>query len=110
MHLLIAEDAALSRRIIEHILTPKAGYEMTFAEDGEEAWKRLSDNPNRYDVVLLDLIMPRMGGFEVLERIRSRPDLKDKPVVRCTAVGRASRWSTSWSNRIAKRFCWKNYR
>jgi two-component system chemotaxis response regulator CheY len=87
MHLLIAEDAALSRRIIEHILKSHGGYEITFAEDGETAWRMLSAHPGRYDAVLLDLIMPGLGGFEVLERIRGHSELAKKPVLLCTAMG-----------------------
>jgi CheY-like chemotaxis protein len=52
--------------------------------DGEEAVTYLCNKP-RPDLVLLDLKMPRLSGFDVLAYIRGRPDLKDIPVIVFTA-------------------------
>ncbi len=57
----------------------EAGYEVDWAPDGLEGIKMVS--ALKPEVVLLDLLMPRLDGIEVLKYIRSHPDLKDLPVV-----------------------------
>ena len=57
----------------------EAGYEVDWAPDGLEGIKMVSTI--KPDVVLLDLLMPRLDGIEVLKYIRSHPDLKNLPVV-----------------------------
>ena len=64
--------------MIEMILNRK-GYETVLAEGGEEALKLLGEM--RPDLILLDLMMPRMDGTEFLRRLRSDENLKDIPVV-----------------------------
>jgi CheY-like chemotaxis protein len=56
--------------------------DITILEDGAKAIEYLTGNPNhRCDVVLLDLNLPRVGGFEVLQRIRTTEHLKGLPIV-----------------------------
>lgn len=50
------------------------------SSDGRRGWERLESGP-RPDVVLLDLMLPEINGFELLERIRSSPELQDLPVL-----------------------------
>jgi len=70
MKLLIAEDHAISRRVLEHMLT-KSGYEVVVAEDGKQAWTALhQDEPPR--LLVLDWMMPGMDGIEVCRKIRAR--------------------------------------
>src|SRR5437867_9826080 len=57
----------------------EAGYEVEWAPDGLEGIKTVS--ALKPDVVLLDLLMPRLDGIEVLKYIRAHPDLKSLPVV-----------------------------
>jgi two-component system chemotaxis response regulator CheY len=65
--ILIVDDSSLSRRMLRAILAP-AGYEIVEASDGFVALERyVLDRP---DLVLLDLVMTGMDGFEVLEKIR----------------------------------------
>ncbi|RME79079.1 MAG: response regulator [Chloroflexi bacterium] len=67
-------------------LVEQAGYELRVARNGEEALQQVADfHP---DLVLLDLMMPRINGFEVCRRIRQNPDWKDIKVVMLTAKGR----------------------
>lgn len=54
------------------------------ASNGEEGLLKASDN--RPDLILLDTNMPVMNGHEMLERLRKNPDLKDIPVIMCTAL------------------------
>ena len=78
---LIAEDDARVRSLTERILR-QAGYTTTSAGNGEEALQRFEDQADEIAVVVLDVIMPRMGGVEIHETIRARrPDL---PVVFCS--------------------------
>lgn len=57
-----------------------AGYEVITAVDGEEAWEKIvAEDP---DIILLDLTMPKLEGFEVLKRLREKPPSKKwQPVI-----------------------------
>ena len=67
-------------------LMKKEGYEVTVARDGQEAVERiLADRP---DLVVLDVMMPKMNGFEVCETIRKDPDLGSVRILMLTAKGR----------------------
>ena len=67
--ILIADDTLPLRVMLEEVLTD-AGYEVYTAGDGLEAWEFLSNPQNQIDLLVLDLLMPRMSGFEVLRRIK----------------------------------------
>jgi len=60
-------------------------YELLTAEDGEQAWTLLKNNPNDFDVVLLDWMMPKLDGMEVLKRIKADSTLKHIHVIMQTA-------------------------
>ncbi len=60
------------------------GYTVGLAEDGQQALDMLASQP--FDVVLLDIIMPEMDGYEVLERIKASPDLRHIPVIVISAL------------------------
>ena len=64
---------------------PFYGYEVVTASDGLQALKLLSKN-NKFDIVLLDVMMPNMDGWETLKVIRSSENTKDLPVIMLTAV------------------------
>ena len=76
---LVAEDAPDVRRLIVRLLE-RDGYEVIEAEDGLAAMRAVFDR--RPDAVLLDVDMPRMDGWQVLERVR---EVSDVPVVMLTA-------------------------
>lgn len=63
---LVVEDDAVTREALIHVLQGE-GCEVDFAEDGETAMGLLSRN--RYDVVLLDLILPKISGTEIMEQL-----------------------------------------
>ncbi|HEU4431182.1 MAG TPA: response regulator [Myxococcota bacterium] len=67
--ILIVEDDGASRRLLEQLLT-SGGYKVASARDGEDALRRLARG--RFDLILLDVWMPRMSGLELLERLRKR--------------------------------------
>lgn len=65
---------------------PMYGYEVTIAEDGIEALKILSDEKNNFDLVLLDVMMPNMDGWDTLKAIRKNKKTQYIPVIMITAV------------------------
>lgn len=58
-----------------------AGYEAVGCKDGVEAWDKLNANPEDVDIVLLDKMMPRMNGMEVLSKMQHHEMLKQIPVI-----------------------------
>ncbi len=65
---------------------PFYGYEVCVARDGVEALKELASKNNKFDIVLLDVMMPNMNGWETLKAIRRNEDTKHLPVIMLTAV------------------------
>jgi len=81
---LVVDDQQNNRELLEHALLLK-GYEVCTATDGESALDALAiQGP---DVVLLDVMMPGMDGFEVCRRIKSNPLTRLTPVVLVTGLG-----------------------
>lgn len=78
--LIVEDDKILSNNICESL---KHKFAMTQAFDGEEGLDRLSRE--RFDVVILDVMMPRLNGYEVLEQMRAAGDTT--PVLMLTALG-----------------------
>lgn len=84
--ILVVDDEPLNLDIIEEFLTGKGQpYTVETANDGIEAMEKLEADPNKYDTVLLDRMMPRMSGMEVLEKMSAHPELKYIPVILQTA-------------------------
>jgi CheY-like chemotaxis protein len=75
------------------------GYEVAEATDGEQAMERLREQP--FDVVLLDVMMPKMDGWQVLEAVKADEDLKDLPVVMLTAKVQDQDQIRGWSQGAA---------
>ena len=76
--ILLVEDEELMIDLLQRKLT-KEGYEISVAKDGEEGLKAMREvKPN---LVLLDIIMPKMGGFEVMEEMGKNKELKKIPVI-----------------------------
>jgi len=65
---------------------PMYGYEITVAEDGIEALKILSDENRHFDLILLDVMMPNMNGWDTLKAIRKNEKTQYIPVIMITAV------------------------
>lgn len=80
-HILAVDDESDIRTIIEALLTSK-GYKVDTAVDGEDALVKL--NQGAYDLVILDIMMPKLDGYGVLEELRKR-GLGDLPVIMLTA-------------------------
>lgn len=81
--ILIVDDEPKNVKLLEAHLIPR-GYEVVFAYSGQEALDKLAGND--IDLVLLDVIMPHMSGFEVARRIRQDQDLRLIPIIMITAL------------------------
>lgn len=79
---LVAEDVRAISMRITHVLQGR-GYQVEVATNGEECLAIIA--AHKPDLVILDLMMPRMNGVEVLKRLRSNPETVDLPVIICTA-------------------------
>lgn len=80
---LVVDDNALNRDLLSRQLA-RHGYIVDIACDGVEALERLADRA--YDVILLDVIMPRLDGVETLQRIRADEKLNDVPVLMLSSL------------------------
>jgi len=83
--IVLADDDKFIRVAYKDGLT-RAGHIIDVAEDGEEAIEVVKKV--KPDLVLLDLIMPKLNGFEVLEKLKSDPEVKDIPVVILTNLSK----------------------
>jgi CheY-like chemotaxis protein len=68
-HILLVEDEVFIREVAREILE-SVGYAVTEAGDGLDGLNAFLDSPGKFDLIILDLVMPRMHGFEVMDRIR----------------------------------------
>lgn len=80
---LVVDDHADARRLIRRILQAHGNYEVQEVGSGPEALVQVADQSP--DLVILDLMMPDMDGFEVLDRLKSLMDPRDIPVIVVTA-------------------------
>jgi two-component system chemotaxis sensor kinase CheA len=80
---LIAEDSITARMLLKNILE-SAGYHVTAVVDGADAWTALKTEP--FDLLVSDIQMPRLNGFDLTARIRGDKKLGDLPVVLVTAL------------------------
>ncbi|MEN9269311.1 MAG: PAS domain S-box protein [Thermostichales cyanobacterium HHBFW_bins_127] len=91
---LIADDRPDNRSVLVGLLEP-LGFEVLSATQGQEAWAILEHQP--VDLVITDLIMPVMDGFELLKQIKATPALAQIPVIAASASVIEFQQSQSWS-------------
>jgi putative two-component system response regulator len=82
-HILVVDDEDRNLRLMEAVLLP-LGYDVAFARNGEEALAKVRETP--VDVILLDVMMPGLDGFEVARILKSDDRTKIIPVVMVTAL------------------------
>jgi CheY-like chemotaxis protein len=80
--IVVADDNPASRELMRELLEC-SGYNVVDAVDGSDAWEKTLEV--RPDLVVLDIELPALSGFEVLEAIRRHPDLSTLPVIAVTA-------------------------
>lgn len=81
--ILVVEDSSTTRKVIT-ITLGQRGYDIIEARDGLEAFSKLNEEP---DLILLDIILPNMDGYKILEFIRKNPKFKSIPVIMLTSKG-----------------------
>ena len=82
--ILVIDDNPQNRRLMEALLVPH-GYEVVSIASGPDAFAWLEDHAA--DIVLLDIVMPEMNGYEVCRRLRQNPATEVLPVVMLTSSG-----------------------
>jgi two-component system sensor histidine kinase/response regulator len=83
IQILLAEDNPVNQKLAKLMLS-KAGYQVTVADNGKEAFKKYCKAPGVYDLIFMDVQMPELDGFEVTREIRKK-GFKDVPIVAMTA-------------------------
>lgn len=76
--ILYVEDEPFIAKTLSKVLSDQ-GYELVVENDGEAGLERALRE--RFDIILLDILLPKMDGFEVLRRLKESPDTKQVPVI-----------------------------
>jgi len=79
MKVLLVEDDETTRFIVKKLLE-KNLYQVTIAVDGHDAMVKLEDDIN-FDIILTDIMMPKMNGVELLEAVKAHPIFKSIPII-----------------------------
>jgi len=82
-HILLIEDDEMLAAMYQERLQEE-GYQVTMAVDGEEALEKVVQKP---DLVLLDIMLPKMNGFEVLKKLKENQTTRHIPVIILTNLG-----------------------
>jgi CheY-like chemotaxis protein len=85
--ILLVEDSRYQRMANKRVLT-EAGFEVLEATDGEEALRKVQENPP--DLVILDILLPRLGGEQVLYALRQDPATEGIPVIVFSSLPRSN--------------------
>ena len=82
-HILVVDDQATQRKKLA-MAVRGLGHQVDTASDGKEALLKVRSQP--YDLILLDILMPGMDGFEVMEFLKKDPSLRDIPIIVISAL------------------------
>jgi chemotaxis protein histidine kinase CheA/CheY-like chemotaxis protein len=82
--ILVAEDSIATRRMLDKILTT-VGYQVIVCRDGQEALEQIDQYTGKIDLIVSDIEMPRLNGFELLEKVRAKPAFKNTPIIMATS-------------------------
>lgn len=85
VELLVVDDDGFIRDVLEMMLTG-AGYAVTLAVDGEDAWAILNSEKHKFSAVLLDRTMPRLDGMELLLRVKADKRFAGLPIIFQTGI------------------------
>ena len=86
INILLVEDDSFISGMYQTKLT-NLGWQVEVVEDGEAAWQRLQKDPLP-DLVLLDIVLPKKDGFEILEGLRQDERTKGLPIILLTNLGK----------------------
>lgn len=96
--ILVVDDERHIVRLVQ-VNLERAGYEILTAYDGVEALEKVkTENP---DMVVLDVMMPRMDGFEVLKNLQADPRYQNIPVIMLTAKAQDADIFKGWSSGVS---------
>lgn len=76
--ILIVEDEEIMYTLLQKKLTAE-GYDVSVSRDGEEGLKKIKEG--KPDLILLDIVMPKKGGFEVMEEMQKNESLRNIPII-----------------------------
>jgi len=93
--ILLVDDSA-TILMMEKLILGTGPYELITASNGEEAVKKATEH--QPDLILLDVIMPKMGGFEACRLIRAGETTQMIPIIMVTTRGEAANVETGWAN------------
>ncbi|WP_417784204.1 response regulator [Terasakiella pusilla] len=82
--ILVVDDNEFNRDVAERILKDQ-GATVVLAIDGEEATRHMMETPSLFDLILMDIQMPRMDGYEATRKIREMEDTQHTPIIALTA-------------------------
>ena len=87
MRILVVDDDDCCRFMLRDALSTVVSREhIYFASDGDEAWWVLTDPERSFDMLIVDLAMPRVNGLALVARVRQHPKLVNLPVILCTGT------------------------
>ncbi len=84
-HILVVEDSFIDQKLFQNILE-KSGIEVTIANNGQEALKLLENKYNKFDLILMDISMPIMDGYDAIAQIRHNSRYNHIPIVASTSM------------------------
>jgi len=102
--LVVDDNQLLVQALCEHL--EQKGFDTLVANDGKEALERLEKE--KPDLIIMDIIMPVMGGVEATRMIRTKGDWKDIPVVAFTSRSNIGQWDELFDDYLVKPFDFDN--
>ncbi|HYM62958.1 MAG TPA: response regulator [Thermoanaerobaculia bacterium] len=93
-HKILLVDDSNTILMMEKFILAKCGFELVTASNGEEAL--LKAQQHKPDLVLMDVIMPKMNGFEACQALRAIEATKDTPIIMVTTRGEAANVEAGW--------------
>ncbi|HKO00121.1 MAG TPA: response regulator [Thermoanaerobaculia bacterium] len=93
--ILLVDDSS-TILMMEKFILKNGPYDLVTATNGEEAVAKATEQIP--DLILLDVIMPKMGGFDACRLIRSNPATSAIPIIMVTTRGEAANVETGWAN------------
>ena len=84
MKILIVDDVAMHRELLEILIAQEPGHKVTSVASGEEALRVLQESGHRFDILFLDINMPGTNGLQVLEQLRESPLHRSLQIVMCS--------------------------
>ncbi len=84
MKLLVVDDEIAGRKTLK-IFSEKLGHEVISAKNGLDALQKINEEDGKFNLILLDINMPRINGVTTLQQLKSMDQTKSIPVIMCTS-------------------------